>query len=465
MGNRRTAPGAAPRPASRNPAGRPVRRRWAVLAAVAAIVLTGSAATTAALPRPVHQTPGGTTGPVPGPPARNVILVVGDGAGDALLHLARLTGQGPDGRLAVDALPASARVLTHSADSLVTDSAAAATAMATGHKTVNGAVGVDPQGRPLATVLERAQAAGKATGLVTTSFLADATPAAFAAHVPDRDDTTTIAAQILAAGVDVLLGGGEEDFLPVEEKGCHPLPGRRSDGRNLLAEARQRGYTVICRPAELEGLRVRPGMRVLGLFADKELYPLLYGSQGVPVRTGVPAQPALDGLAPGWVEPAVPTLAAMTRRALDVLARDPDGFFLLVEEEGTDGFGHAGLIEGAIAAAQGLDAAVGVALDFARRHPDTLLLVTGDHETGGLSIPGRGDGYSSDPKLPCPPPARPLATPQGQGFCAASAVPNHTGAPVPLLALGPGAQRVDGLLDNTDVARIIAAAFGWREER
>ena len=155
----------------------------------------------------------------------------------------------------------------------------------------------------------------------------------------------------------------------------------------------------------------------------------------------------------------------MTRRALDVLARDPDGFFLLVEEEGTDGFGHAGLIEGAIAAAQGLDAAVGVALDFARRHPDTLLLVTGDHETGGLSIPGRGDGYSNDPKLPCPPPARPLATPQGQGFCAASAVPNHTGAPVPLLALGPGAQGVDGLLDNTDVARIIAAAFGWREER
>lgn len=214
--------------------------------------------------------------------ARNVILLVGDGLNDAHLQAARLVAAGPQGRLAVDRLPHTASVLTHSASSLVTDSAAAATAMATGVKTVNGAVGVDAGGRPLPTVLERAKSAGKAAGLVTTSFVTDATPAAFAAHVRDRGDTASIAAQMLAAGVDVILGGGENDFLPAGERGCHPQPGKRAEGRDLVEEARARGYATPCTAADLEDLAGRRASKVLGLFGDGDLFPALYGGDGAP---------------------------------------------------------------------------------------------------------------------------------------------------------------------------------------
>lgn len=153
----------------------------------------------------------------------------------------------------------------------------------------------------------------------------------------------------------------------------------------------------------------------------------------------------------------------MTRHALDILARDPDGFFLVIEEERTDEFLHAGMVERAVAAAQGFDEAVRVALEFAHRHPDTLLLVTSDHETAGLAVLGRGNGYENDPDRPCPPTARPMTTPAGQGFCAMAAGTSHTAVAVPLLASGPGATAVHGLLDNTDIARLIVQAFGWDE--
>ncbi|HEY8395139.1 MAG TPA: alkaline phosphatase [Thermaerobacter sp.] len=419
--------------------------RWAAVAM--ALVLAGAWLATAL---PSQAAPGQAGKGAGHGHARNIILIVGDGTSHSLLQAARLVAAGPSGRLAVDELPHTASVLTHSANSLVTDSAAAATAMATGVKTVNGAVGVDAAGKAVPTVLERAKAAGKAVGLVTTSYITDATPAAFAAHVTNRDDTTAIAAQMLERGVDVILGGGENDFLPADQNGCYPQPGKRTDGRDLMAEARSQGYTTICRADELDELAGRPVKKVLGLFADGDLFPALYQEAG--------AAAGDDGGKSGG---DVPSLATMTARAIEVLARNPKGFFLLVEEEGTDELAHARDVAGAVRAARGLDAAVEVALRFARDRRDTLVIVVGDHETGGLAIQGTGNGYSSDPQAPCPAGAEgPFQTPGGQAFCLSQVTAAHTGQPVPIAAYGPGAARVTGVLDNTDVARIMLAAMG-----
>lgn len=174
------------------------------------------------------------------PRPKNLILMIADGCGPASITMARDYARAVLGReeLTLDAIQTGA-VRTASASSRVTDSAAGATAYACGVKTYNGAIAVDTAGRPLATLLEAAKARGMATGLVATSRISHATPAAFAAHVPQRAMESEIAAQMLAQRVDVLLGGGWSYFLPTAEGG------RRQDGRNLLREAEAMGYQVV----------------------------------------------------------------------------------------------------------------------------------------------------------------------------------------------------------------------------
>ncbi len=291
---------------------------------------------------------------------RNVIVMIADGFGPASATLAREFSGAP---LALDEIQRGV-VRTASSSSRVTDSAASATAYASGVKTYNGAIGVDSLQRPVGTVLEAAEARGMATGLVATSRITHATPAAFAAHVPYRGAEDEIAAQMVAQGIDVILGGGRRHFVPSDAGGV------RTDGRDLLAEARAQGVTVVEDRAGFEAVAEAP---VLGLFAADHMdYEIDRTDQ--------------------------PSLAEMTRTALALLGGDADGFFLMVEGSRIDHAAHANDPVGHVHDILAYDQAVRVALDFARADGHTLVLSVADHETGGMTL-GRDGVYAWDPAV------------------------------------------------------------------
>jgi alkaline phosphatase len=357
-------------------------------------------------PVPSPQAP-----PAQAPEVRNVILMITDGGGVGTWTLARLAR---GDALAVARMPVVGLVDTRNSDGGLTDSAAGATAYATGVRTFHQAISVAPECRelirrnpaeidrdpascaPLETLLERAEASGRSTGLVTTTYLIDATPAAFAAHAPNRYLRAPIARQMIASGTDVMLGGGRSYFDGSAGTGAG----------DLLAEA---CATADCPPdaTSLEVLPVRD-RRLIGLFATRDME-----------RAGARS----------------PDLPTMTRAALDRLGRDPDGFFLLVETEGTDSEQHdeesLDVVTNEILE---FDRAVAVALDFATRTPGTLVVVTADHETGGLAIHGEDEGPDVD-----------IAYTTG----------DHTHNMVPLFAMGPGAERFAGIRDNDEVGRLL----------
>jgi alkaline phosphatase len=254
----------------------------------------------------------------------------------------------------------TALLTNETADAMVTESAAAATQIATGVKATRGSISMGADGKtPLPTILEMAQKARMATGLVTTASITDATPAAFAAHVAQRRDEVSVAAQEIALGVDVLLGGGKQSFLPEAEGGA------RKDGRNLVAEARRAGYTIL---GSVGDLREASGGKLLGLFNGRDM-----GLEIDRARTAGPGEPSL---------------AEMAVKALGVLGRAPHGFFLMIESGGIDHAAHLNDTAAAVREVLAFDEAVGVALEFQGRNPDTLLLVTADHETGGMALIG-----------------------------------------------------------------------------
>ncbi len=286
---------------------------------------------------------------------RNLIVMIADGFGPASATLARGVKGAP---LTLDGILRGA-VSTAATSSRVTDSAAAGTALASGIKTYNGAIGVDTLRRPVGTLFEAAEAEGMATGLVATSRITHATPAAFVAHVAARGEEEEIAAQLVASGVDVVFGGGRRFFVPEDEGGS------RTDGRNLLDES---GATLIADPSALEAAERTP---VLGLFARDHLdYEV--------DRT------------------AQPSLAAMTRRALDLLRGNERGFVLMVEGSRIDHAAHSNDPGGHARDILAYDEAVRVALDFARADGQTLVVSTADHETGGMTL-GRDGIYDWNP--------------------------------------------------------------------
>lgn len=361
--------------------------------------------------------------------ARNVILVVGDGMGAAQRDATQLAEAGAHGTLALDALPVQGRVGTNSSGraSPVTDSAAAATAMASGAKTLNGLVGVDAEGNPVPTVLERAAAVGKATGLVTTSSVTDATPAAFAAHVEDRGRHREVARQYLQGGeLDVILGGGRRFWKAAE-----------GEPDDLTQRARGRGYDYVSGRAGLVN-RGAGSPRLLGLFAEEAMYDADSESGG------------------GSYAPAVP-LPEMTAKAISVLSEDRQGFFLLVEEEAIDAMGHARNAAGMLRAGKALDRSVGVAKDFADENGDTLLIVVGDHETCGMSIeaPDEGGGAEGGDDGPFE-----VAGSADQEFVLDCSTSDHTAVDVPLTAMGPGAERLEGVYENTRIHGTMMKALG-----
>jgi alkaline phosphatase len=334
-----------------------------------------------------------------GPP-RNVVILLGDGLGAAALVAAKAELAGVNGRLALEALPVTGQVLTHSVNNLITDSAAAATAMTTGFKTRNGRIGVDAQGEPLVTLGEAAISRGMALGLVTSSYLCDATPTAFVGHATSRRECSRLLTQMAASGAEVLLG---------EEPSIRDAPFTREDAEAIfLAE----GYTVARSAKELEGLRDLPaGEKVVALFD--------FGSVASPDQG-----------------PDLPALAAF---ALERLRNGPGGFLLLVEEEEIDTGGHNHDLQRLVAGVASLDQATAEALRFAREDGSTLIVLTGDHETGGLTLVSGSQGD-------------PLGVRWGTTY--------HSAVPVPLFAGGPGAEALGGWQDNTELPRRLAELLG-----
>jgi alkaline phosphatase len=319
-----------------------------------------------AAPSALAQPTGGSTD-TPAQAPQNVIMLIPDGFGPASATFARDYLRATSGRfeLAFDSLHVGS-TRTASSDSRITDSAAAGTALATGHKTYNGAISVDSTGQPVATLLEAAEARGMATGLVVTSRVTHATPAVFSAHVRDRADEDRIAAQQLTAGMEVIMGGGRRHFVG----------GHRTDGRNLLDEAIQDGYHIAQSASALE--QAPSDSALLGLFADSHMAYEIDRAQT-----------------------SQPSLAMMTRHALDRLAGNEDGFFLMIEGSRIDHAGHSNDAAAHLHDILAFEEAVATALEYARSDGETLVLVLSDHETGGLSVGRNRDGegiYQWHPK-------------------------------------------------------------------
>ena len=341
-------------------------------------------------------------------PVRSVVLLVADGLGVSQASVAALRAFGPGGRFLFERFPVTGLVATDPAGGLVTKSDAAATALAAGVKTAIGRLGTAPDGRPLPTILEAARAAGMPAGLVTSAAIYDATPAAFVAHVDRRRDYRAVVEQLAGSGVELLAGGGVEWFLP------EPAGGVRDDGRDLLAEARAHGVAVA---TDLEALGRARTLPLWAIYPGKRL----------------------------GEEPVRPSIGELAGRALELLDAEADrrgtGFFVLIEEEGVDTYGHDNDLERMTAAVLRFDAAVAAAVRHAARDGATLLVVVGDHSTGAPAI---------------------VDTSTSERMHVVWPTDEHTGERVPVYAYGPpsAAARFAGTLDNTDIARRLAEALG-----
>ncbi len=337
-------------------------------------------------------------------PIRNVILLIGDGMGLSETTLAHLIAGGAVGKLHLERLPVTGIVWTNASDTLVTDSAAASTALAGGVRTKKGVIGLSPEGGRVLTLSEAAKQKGMATGLVVTSSITDATPAGFVAHVPSRRDEIDIALDMRKSGTDILLGGGRSYWIPESVPG-----GKRKDGRDLIAELEALGYGI---PRNAEELAVAKESKLLGLFENDALTTL----------------------------PPEPSLASMTAKAIEILAKNKKGFFLMVEGSEIDFAGHKHDSGEVVRQTLLFDMAVKTAMEFAEKDGLTLVIVIADHETGGLVL--------IDGKL------------SGKDMEVTWTTKYHTPTPVMLYAFGPGSLAFTGVEHHVDVSRKIAQALG-----
>ena len=338
-------------------------------------------------------------------PIKNVIFMIGDGTGIAQLYSGQLQEVGADGYLHAQRLPITGIVKTHSEDDLITDSASGATAYSCGIKTDNGVIAQDSEGNECVTLMELAQQAGMKTGLVATSGVTHATPASFATHIDSRNKYSEIAEQMVESEVDVILGGGLEYFIPSDSAGSN-----REDQLNLLSSLRDQGYSVVLdRQAMIE----EDSDQIFGLFSP----------------SGMPS------------ENRVPSLAEMTNKAVESLSSNENGFFLMVEGSQIDWGGHANETPYVVREVKDFDDAIGVVLTFAQENPGTLVIITADHETGGMTI----NGVNRENTI----------------VDIAWTSTGHTGTPIPLMAYGPHAVEFSGWWDNTDIGKKVADLLGF----
>jgi len=338
-------------------------------------------------------------------PIKNVIFMIGDGTGIAQLYSGQLQEVGSDGYLHAQRLPITGIIKTHAEDNLITDSASSATAYSCGIKTNNGVIAQDSDGNECVTLMELAQQAGMKTGLVATSGVTHATPASFATHIDSRNKYSEIAEQMVESEVDVILGGGLEYFIPSDSAGSN-----REDQLNVLSSLRDQGYSVVLdRQAMIE----EDSEQIFGLFSP----------------SGMPS------------ENRVPSLAEMTNKAVESLSSNENGFFLMVEGSQIDWGGHANETPYVVREVKDFDDAIGVVLTFAQENPGTLVIITADHETGGMTI----NGVNRENTM----------------VDIAWTSTGHTGTPIPLMAYGPHAVEFSGWWDNTDIGKKVADLLGF----
>ncbi len=336
---------------------------------------------------------------------KNIILMIGDGMG-----LTQITaGMYINGnKLNLEEFKCIGLHKSYASDDLVTDSAAGATAFASGVKTYNGAIGVDPGQKPVPTIMEEAKANGMSTGLVVTSSIVHATPACFYAHQKLRGYKEQIAEDLLQSDVDFFVGGGKRYFTR-----------RNADERNLIHDFQKKGY-LMSDFFEKDYLEINPNnKKKFGYFtSDDEPIPFMQGRD---------------------------YFIKATSDAVHFLSKknDEKGFFLVVEGSQIDWGGHANNSDYIVSEMIEFDNAIGEVMNFAKKNSETLIIVTADHETGGYAI---NPGSKMDSIVP------------------AFTTDKHTAALIPVFAWGPGAELFRGIYENTAIYYKMKKALGFGEK-
>jgi len=336
---------------------------------------------------------------------RNVILFIGDGMGPEQVRAAGMYQNGSAGTLVMESFPYTSTMTTYSADSAITDSAAGATAMATGYKVANGVLSIAWPGdlSELETLLERFHTHCKRVGLVTTTYATHATPAAFGAHELSRNSYTSIAGDYLTqTRPDILFGGGGNGLNP--------------------PNAAAAGYTVVTDRITMQALIPNTTTRVSGQFGTTHL-PYEYDY--------------FSGTDPDYG--TLPHLAEMVSTTLQLLEDAPNGFFLMVEGGRIDHAGHDNNIARNVFEVLEFDHAIEIAYTWAASRTDTLIIVTADHETGGLSIVAN-NGAGNFPTVTW-------------------STTGHTDTPVPVYAWGVNAELAPQVTDNTHIYQLASAGL------
>lgn len=322
---------------------------------------------------------------------KNVILLIGDGMGVSHIY-AGMTAN--NGHLYINTMKNVGFCTTFSKSNYVTDSAAAGTAIATGKKTKNGAIGVDENNKPVRNIREMAEDNGLATGVVSTSAVTHATPASFVAHQPKRKMYEEIAGDFIKTDIDVFVGGGYKHFSD------------RKDSINLIPDLQKKGYTIV---RNTDSLKYVKRGKLAGLTAWEH---------------------------PPRVHKRNDLLMKGSKAAIEILRKDKDGFFLMIEGSMIDWGAHQKDMPYVVSELLDFDKVVGEVLRFAAKDKNTLVIVTADHETGGLSCM---DGNFKEGMV------------KGE-----FATDHHSGVMVPIFAFGPGAELFRGFMDNTDISKKIA---------
>jgi alkaline phosphatase len=328
---------------------------------------------------------------------RNIILMIGDGMGVSQIYAGMVANKNT---LNLERAKFIGFHKNQAADSFITDSAAGATAFATGKKAKNGGIGVDAKDQPAETILEMAEKHGLATGLVATCSVTHATPASFIAHQSSRGMMDDIATDFLKTDIDVFIGGGRSNF------------NGRKDGKNLLDSLTARHYQIVNSIEEIE--KIKSG-KLAGFLADKEQTRASLGRGD--------------------------QLSRSTKTALNLLKGNKKGFFLMVEGSQIDWGGHANDTQYIVEEMLDFDKVIGEVFDFAEKDGNTLVIITADHETGGLAISGGN-----------------TETGQIQGSFTTK---GHTGVMIPVLAFGPGAQEFSSFYENTAIFDKMKLLFGF----
>ncbi len=328
---------------------------------------------------------------------KNIIFLIGDGMGVSQIYAGMTANKG---HLALEKCKHIGFIQTYSSNNYITDSAAGGTAFSCGKKTKNHMIGMGPDSTSLKTILEIAEENGLSTGLIATSAITHATPASFIAHEVNRYNYEEIAADFLDTDIDLFIGGGRDHFAD------------REDGRDLIKELENNGYTVLNSMEEIEDFA---GGKLAGFTAN--------------MRN------------PKYSEGRGNMLPLAVETAVRLLGANDQGFFLMAEGSMIDWGGHDNDTDYIVDEMLDFDRAIAAALNFAEKDGETLVVITADHETGGMAIHG-GDFLS------------------GKVECSFTSK-DHTGVMVPVFAYGPGAESFIGIYENTDIFTRFVELFGF----